>query len=222
MSTVAVPALGLEARLRRLISTSTYDPTHVLEVLVVTPRDRLARLERNYPMVGATGVGWSDQPHVSGYRWFERTERVGTGRECWEFASSAVLTWGIKMRSGFRVVGPDGVRSDGQVVVPGSRHWLIAAIGPLHIREPVQIVSITTDPDRCGFAYGTLTGHPVSGEESFMVTRDGHDNVSLTIRSVSAPAGWWRLAFPGVVVSQWLYRRRYFRALVGEPAAPAL
>jgi uncharacterized protein (UPF0548 family) len=42
------------------------------------------------------------------------------------------------------------------------------------------------EPNRCGFAYGTLRGHPERGEESFVVERDG-DVVTLCIRAFSAP-----------------------------------
>ncbi|MBU8820992.1 DUF1990 domain-containing protein, partial [Mycolicibacterium goodii] len=42
-------------------------------------------------------------------------------------------------------------------------------------------------PDRCGFAYGTLHGHPVCGEEAFIVHRDRAGTVFLTLRSLTRP-----------------------------------
>ncbi|MGA7148988.1 MAG: DUF1990 family protein, partial [Microbacterium sp.] len=57
-------------------------------------------------------------------------------------------------------------------------------------------------------------GHPVSGEEAFIVHRDG-DTVTLTVRSLTRPARElrWRLAYPGLLVAQKVARRRYLRAL---------
>jgi uncharacterized protein (UPF0548 family) len=36
----------------------------------------------------------------------------------------------------------------------------------------VRVVAVADEPDRCGFAYGTLPGHAVCGEEAFVVARD--------------------------------------------------
>ena len=70
------------------------------------------------------------------------------------------------------------------------------------------------DADRCGFAYGTLEGHPVTGEEAYIVTRRPDGSVWLTIRSLTRPGrGAWRAAYPAALVAQAVYRRRYVRAL---------
>lgn len=96
----------------------------------------------------------------------------------------------------------------------GSTYWLVASIGPLRVHEPVRVVATVASPDRCGFAYGTLEGHPVAGEEAFVLHRTG-DHVYLTLRSVTGPgSGSWRLAFPAVLLAQRWYRRRYVRALL--------
>lgn len=57
----------------------------------------------------------------------------------------------------------------------------------LTIREPVEVVSVVEESDRVGFAYRTMPGHPVSGEEAFIVHRDGGE-VRLTVRSLTRPA----------------------------------
>jgi uncharacterized protein (UPF0548 family) len=69
--------------------------------------------------------------------------------------------------------------------------------------------------DRCGLAYGTLRGHPASGEEAFIMHRDAAGAVSLTVRSLTRPAldGIWRPAFPVLLLAQRFFRRRYLRAL---------
>jgi len=142
---------------------------------------------------------------------------LGKGPYRWRFASTEVLRWGVKTRSGFTVVGDAGSTSGagaGEPVVAGHRYWLVAHLGPLRIREPVQVVGVVDEPDRKGFAYGTLTGHPVSGEEAFLLERRTDGSVWLSVRSVTRPStGLWRATYPVLQVAQGLYKRRYLRLL---------
>ncbi len=46
------------------------------------------------------------------------------------------------------------------------------------------------EPDRAGFGYGTLPGHPEVGEEAFLVTRAG-DGVWFEVTAFSRPARWY-------------------------------
>jgi uncharacterized protein (UPF0548 family) len=48
-----------------------------------------------------------------------------------------------------------------------------------------RIVVVVEEPNRYGFAYGTLSIHPESGEEAFVVSRDQDGNVRLDIDGVS-------------------------------------
>ena len=147
--------------------------------------------------------------HRAGYRNFEQTVCVGRGIERWEAVANAVLRWQVKILSGFQVSSVDGdiaVRSAAQYEVT-------ARFGPITIREPVRVVTVVDQPARRGFSYGTLTGHPVSGEEAFIASySDGR--VWLTIRSLTRPSGGaWRWAFPMLLIAQRFYRRRYLQAL---------
>ena len=84
----------------------------------------------------------------------------------------------------------------------------------LTVREPVRVVAVVDQPARCGFAYGTLDGHPVSGEEAFIVHRAADGQVWLTLRSLTrASRDGWRWAFPVLLIAQRYYRRRYLGAL---------
>ncbi|MDJ0463955.1 DUF1990 domain-containing protein [Streptomyces sp. H27-C3] len=166
-----------------------------------------------YAPPGATCPGddvWSTE--IPGYRRYERTVVIGRGDSDWRAASDAVLQWGIKRRSGFGVTPLAGA---GERVTEGAEYRITAAWGPLAVHEPVRVVAVVDTPERCGFAYGTLPGHPVSGEEAFIVcnTPDGH--VTLTLRSLTsrAPKGPWRPLFPVLLLAQRTYRRRYQRAL---------
>jgi uncharacterized protein (UPF0548 family) len=144
-------------------------------------------------------------------RCFERTVVVGHGDELWERLSAVVHHWGVKTRSGFTVEG------GGARVVVGQDYWLHARLGPVDIREPVRVIAVVDQPRRVGFAYGTLEGHPVSGEEAFILERHG-DEVRFTLRSVTAPGrGRWRWLFPVMLVAQRICRRRYLRAMRQPP-----
>lgn len=168
--------------------------------------------ELNYTAVGSTRIAdahWDAAP--VGYRSYQRTVLVGRGPELWRAAASAVMRWGVKIGSGFTIAAePD----EDLRVLEGQDRTLIASLWLLDLREPVRVVAVVDEPDRCGFAYGTREGHPVSGEEAFILHRSPDDDVWLTMRSVTRPAGGgWRLAFPAVLLAQRLYRRRYARSL---------
>lgn len=159
---------------------------------------------------------WSDGP--SGFRRFERTVLIGDRDAQWLLATEAVLTWGVKTRSGFAVLPSAGT---GVRVVEGADYTLVAEVGPLGIREPVRVVSVVDRPDRCGFAYATRPGHPVTGEEAFIVHRTADGRVWFTLRSLTrAGLGRWRLAFPVLLIAQGWYRRRYLKAMRAIFRAP--
>ncbi|MFJ6651564.1 DUF1990 family protein [Microbacterium sp. NPDC091313] len=148
-----------------------------------------------------------------GFRRFEATAAIGSGEQAWRRAVDDVLHWRVKTRSGFRV-RPEARASAGARVTAGARPVVEVPVLVWRIREPVEVVSVVETADRVGFAYRTLPGHPIDGEEAFVVHREG-DAVRLSIRSLSrpAPAGPWRVAYPLLRVAQVFTRRRYLRAL---------
>jgi uncharacterized protein (UPF0548 family) len=180
------------------------------------PPAELASRRLTYGPVGATRPAEEDwTPPAPGFRAYQRTLAIGQGDPVWEAATSALLSWGVKTRSGFTVEPATAARQ-------GTDYWLVAALGPFRVREPARVVAVVDRPDRCGFAYGTLEGHPVSGEEAFVLHRDGAGTVFFTLRSLTRSGrGWWRAAFPGVLVAQRWYRRRYLRALIGTSSRSA-
>ncbi|GHH66272.1 hypothetical protein GCM10017772_05920 [Promicromonospora soli] len=171
----------------------------------------LGRRALNYSVVGGTAPAAEPWLPPDGWRAYEHTVRLGSGTDVWNAASSAVLSWGIKSRSGFTV---DPLLEAGRIARRGERYWLVARIGPLHVREPVEVVATIATDRQAALAYGTLEGHPVSGEETFIVRRDENGNVNLTLRSLTrAGRGPWRGLFPLILIAQRVYRRRYLRAL---------
>jgi uncharacterized protein (UPF0548 family)/ligand-binding SRPBCC domain-containing protein len=153
---------------------------------------------------------WPDDAHPR-FRRAEASVLIGRGDATWDRASHDVLSWAVKTRSGFLV----DARGPVQV---GDRPVIRARALGVTITEPVEVIAVVNEPTRIGFAYRTLTGHPVLGEESFIVSREDtseRGRVRLTIRSLTAPAPHqpWRMLHPILLVAQRIARRRYLRAL---------
>ena len=107
--------------------------------------------------------------------------------------------------------------SDGAAfVVPGDTARLRIPFGPFRVVAPARVVYVIDEVRRKGFAYGTLAGHPESGEEAFIVEQTDDGSVWLEIRSISRPANafWW-MVYPVLRFSQNFYTKRYFRSLSG-------
>lgn len=147
------------------------------------------------------------QPNASNYRHSEVSAIIGNGEEVWQRAARDVLRWKVKTASGFAVesAGP---------VSPREKVSVTARFCGVRIVEPVEVVTVVEQPNRVGFSYRTMPGHPVCGEEAFIVHRRGEE-VSLTIRSLTRAASQqpWLSLYPLLRVVQLLVRRRYLRAL---------
>jgi len=141
------------------------------------------------------------------YRRSEISSIVGSGDAVWERATREVVHWGVKTASGFAV---DSLRP----VSVGERVSVTARVLTVSVVEPVEVVAVVEEEHRVGFAYRTLPGHPVSGEEAFVVHRDGEE-VRLTVRSLTRPAirQPWRALYPLLRIAQLIARRRYLKAL---------
>ncbi len=149
-------------------------------------------------------------PSVPGYRRSEVSAPIGSGDEQWMRAAADILRWRVKTASGFLVGGT----ADPPRVIPGQRQVITARVLGVTVTEPVEVVRVVDDPDRVGFSYRTLPGHPVAGEEAFIVERNG-DEVRIVVRSLTraAPQQPWRALFPVLLVAQRVAKRRYLRAL---------
>ena len=103
------------------------------------------------------------------------------------------------------------------MLIPGQTVLLVIPFGPFGVRSPARVVYIVDEPRRKGFAYGTLPGHPESGEEAFVVEHRDDDSVWITIRAFSRPSSlFWLLVSPVLRVVQEFYTRRYLSALAGS------
>lgn len=160
----------------------------------------LRELPLTYPEVGATA---GTLP--AGYHHLDVTAPIGRGRERFEQAADAVLRWGMQRGAGLRVRTDDDVVAVDAVVLV--RLGLLAA--------PCRVVYVVDEPDRRGFGYGTLPGHPERGEESFTVRYDpADDTVHAAVRAFSRPTAWWmRAGGPVATLAQRMIAKRYLRAV---------
>jgi uncharacterized protein (UPF0548 family) len=117
--------------------------------------------------------------------------------------------------AGEALFGPDGTA----FLRPGDTANLVIPFGPLHIGSPVRVVYVVDEPTRKGFAYGTLPGHPESGEEAWLLTRMDDGSIWMTIRAFSRPSTkrWWAV-YPVLRIVQEVFTRRYERSLAGPIA----
>ncbi len=139
----------------------------------------LADRSFSYREIGATGVELPD-----GYAHAGRNEVVGTGRAAFDAAAGCLMTWGMHRGAGLRISTSSPTVATGvNVLISFGPSWL-----PLD--APCRVVHTVEQPDRVGFTYGTLTGHPVSGEESFNVLLGEDDRVRFVLIAFSRPATW--------------------------------
>lgn len=160
----------------------------------------LSGLPLTYAQVGATA---GEMP--AGYRHVRAAEQIGSGRARFEQAAEAVLRYGMLRGAGLKVDATTEMARVGTDV--------LGRLGPFY--APCRVVYVLDEPDRRGFAYGSLPGHAVRGEEMFAVRYDPTDGaVYAEVAAFSQPATWWsKLGFPVLVLSQSLITGRYLRAV---------
>jgi uncharacterized protein (UPF0548 family) len=149
--------------------------------------------EPGYPAAGTAGY---------------RSERIETAVPSFERTAEALRTWGVHRGAGLTVVADGPVRTGTTVVLaapmPGVGHVLAAC----------RVVRTFEEPNRVGFAYGTLPLHPEEGEEAFVVEREPDGTTGTFTIEV-----FWRahhplakLAGPVAEVLQRRATRRYLEA----------
>lgn len=148
--------------------------------LLPAEAERLRKAPFTYAEVGSTRT--SELP--LGYGLLRRSTVVGSGTERFERAARTVLGWDMHRRAGL------DVRPSHEQVVEGAVAVVRVGVGPLGLNAPVRVVYVIEEANRQGFAYGTLPGHPESGEEAFVVERRGDGTVTFTVTAFSRPATW--------------------------------
>jgi uncharacterized protein (UPF0548 family) len=137
----------------------------------------------------------------AGYRTISRRVRLSVG---FDEAVDKLFGWQAQLATGLRVETSSArVAADSVVVL---------RLGPVQV--PCRVVYVVDEPQRQGFAYGTLAGHPVSGEEAFMVERNADGSTSFLVTAFSRPASLLaRLGGPVGQLAQNLLTDRYLSSL---------
>jgi uncharacterized protein (UPF0548 family) len=163
----------------------------------------LGGLRFNYDVVGST----SDAATPVGYHRLEHRESIGRGDAVFRQAAEALMSWKMHSAAGVRIKATDSP------AVIGTNSLGRLGVGSLGLPVPCRVVWTVDEADRVGFAYGTLTGHPESGEESFLITREGEE-VFFTLLAYSRPATWYtQLGGPLGRRAQAFFAHRYASAL---------
>ncbi|MER6478613.1 DUF1990 family protein [Streptomyces filamentosus] len=163
-------------------------------------KDLAPRRTLSYREVGATRTPGA---LPAGYHHLRHSAAVGHGPADFRTAAEAVTTWRMHRATGARV------RSAADRAAPGVTLEVALGIGPLSYGVPCEVIWLPEEEHRGGFGYGTLTGHPECGEESFLVELEPDGTVRFTVTAFSRPAVWYtRLAGPVVPRLQLAYARR--------------
>jgi uncharacterized protein (UPF0548 family) len=119
----------------------------------------LAGAPLTYDEVGATRSG----PLPPGYAHSEHSAVVGSGQAAFDRAVAAVFDWRAQRAAGL------SVRASGPATEPRTVVVLTAGLPRFGYDIPCRVVWAQTSGTTQGFGYGTLPGHPESGEEAFVV-----------------------------------------------------
>jgi uncharacterized protein (UPF0548 family) len=174
-----------------------------VEAMSAEMASRLASAELTYQDVGGTGGALP-----AGYHHLLRSRVIGAGEAVFAGAAADLFSWQVHLRAGLRVTASAATAEPGAVVM------LAIGAGPVRISAPCRVVYAIAQRRRHGFAYGTLPGHPESGEEAFMIEQLTDGTVEFTITAFSRPAtAMARAAGPLGRVVQQHYTQRYLRGL---------
>ncbi len=152
-------------------------------------------------------VGQTAGQFPSGFAAFHRV-RVLPDDVDFERAAARLMTWQLHSGAGLRVAASSATVEDDAVVLLG------LGLSRVRLCAPCRVVYVVDDVDRRGFAYGTLPGHPESGEERFVVRQRSDNRVELAIDAFSRPHA--TLARLGGPATHWIQKRitrRYLHAL---------
>jgi uncharacterized protein (UPF0548 family) len=147
----------------------------------------LAGAAPSFPFVGATRVARPPE----GYYGDRQRLRIGWGEGAFHRAARALRAWSMFATEWTRVYPEDSPLEAGADVL------VLVRLGALWTIHPARIVELieeeTEKHRRFGFAYATLPGHALVGEERFVIEQVKEDNsVWYELLAYSRPA--WMLA----------------------------
>lgn len=157
-----------------------------------------------YPAVGATRTA-----PPPGYTVEHYSQDLGADPATFGRAVAALNSWAPQRGAGMQLTPESPVVAQDECVV------LLQRMLGGFVTAAARIVYVVDEPNRYGFAYGTLPHHPVAGEEAFFVERDDRGRVSFVIEVFSRPRH--PLARLGKPVSRLVQKRttgKYLRGML--------
>jgi uncharacterized protein (UPF0548 family) len=172
-------------------------------------QDDLARIaaeqdarELSYPEQGATR---GTMP--AGYHHDQWEADLGSfDAAAFDRLAVVLSNWRAQRGAGLTIYPPEPVR-------PGLTFAFCFRLAGVYVTAAGRVVYLISEPDRRGFAYGTLPHHPEQGEEAFQLIRDG-TRILFRVTAFSRPAH--PLARLGAPVSRMIQarlNRAYLRAM---------
>jgi uncharacterized protein (UPF0548 family) len=137
----------------------------------------LRATEPTYADVGATLTG----QRPIGFRHDSYQAELGQGAGAFGRAVQGLRSWQAHRLPGVRVFPDEAEIQCGVTVLVTFGTPLLA------LAAPCRVVEVIDEPDRWGFAYGTLPGHPEQGEEAFVVSVTTEGSVRFEITAFSRP-----------------------------------
>jgi uncharacterized protein (UPF0548 family) len=131
-----------------------------------------------YTDVGATLAGIEPE----GFHHDHYEILLGRGIETFQRAVIGLRSWKAHAAPGVRVFPHEEVIATGVTVVVSLGTAFLA------LAAPCRIVGVIDEQAKWGFAYGTLPGHPVKGEEAFVVSISPDETVHFEMVAFSRPA----------------------------------
>lgn len=133
---------------------------------------------------------------------------VVLARRDFDAVACDLFAWRMHSKAGLQVHASDLPLRMGTVVL---MRW---GLGVVSLRLPCRVLDVVDEPRRRGFTYGTLAGHPESGEERFLLEHLRDERIQLTISAYSRPTSTLaRLAGPVSRAAQVFMTQRYLHAL---------
>jgi uncharacterized protein (UPF0548 family) len=149
-----------------------HDAGSVARLLATLPAAPLTYAEAGVTLSGSQPTGFHHHRDSIG---------LGSGRPAFERSVAGLQEWRAHHVPGIRVF------RDTETIRPGTHVVVTLGLPVLALAAPCRVVAVVDEPDRWGFAYGTLPGHPEQGEEAFVVSIAGDDTVRFEITAFSRP-----------------------------------
>jgi len=115
--------------------------------------------------------------------WRRHRRQVTLDGDCFDIARRALRDWNVHRGAGLDVC------AEAPAAV-GVHVAMCARVAGVFVEITCRVISVIDEPDRWGFAYGTLPVHPERGEEAFVVSRSGDGVVTFSVDAVSEPIEW--------------------------------